>query len=330
MDLDKIIKLYDAGHSFKTIKEMTGEAPTSIRREFKRIGKTSRSTKTDKEIEDQIIIDYNNNISSEKLAVKYKMNATTICRIVKRNDGKIKGAGFFNREYDINNNFLNEVDTQEKAYFLGFMFADGYVHKNEMSIKIELHEQDIDILKKIQKLIFFNKDSKIGVDKEIYRYFTVRSQQLIKDLAKHGCMNCKTFKVSFPKTVPEHLLSHFFRGLFDGDGCLRLNEENRATIGLTGYKAFLEEIQEYLIKTLGIFVRISDYKDKPNVSDLHIGRNIDMLKMLDWLYKDATIYLDRKYAKYLDMKAVINEVVEANPQHYTKYEGVDSCDVKFR
>lgn len=326
----KIIDLYKEGNSSKKIEGLTGVSATQVRRILKRNGVGARSTKTDKEIEDQIITDYNNNISSEKLAVKYKMNATTICRIVKRNDGEIKGAGFFNREYDINNNFLNEVDTQEKAYFLGFMFADGYVHKDAPEIKIELHEQDIDILKKIQKLLFFNKDSKIGVDKEVYRYFTVRSQQLVKDLAKHGCMNCKTFKVSFPKTVPEHLLSHFFRGLFDGDGCLRLNEENRAFINLTGYKAFLEEIREYLTKTLGIFVRISDYKDKPNVSDIMIHRNLDMLKMLDWLYKDATIYLSRKYAKYLDMKAAINETVEANPQHYIKYECVDSCDFKIK
>jgi intein/homing endonuclease len=328
MDLEKVIELYDAGYSFKTIQEMTGEAPTSIRREFKRIGKTSRSTKTDKEIEDQIIADYNNNISSEKLAIKYNMNPSTICRIVKRLGGELKGTTFFNRKYELDETFLDNIDTQEKAYFLGFMYSDGNVHKRESNFKIVIHNKDKHILHKFSDM-FYGFDN-IQDDDDQYVSFRVYSVKLTLKLIEHGCVPNKTFKLSFPKTVPEHLLNHFFRGLFDGDGCLRLNEENRAFINLTGYKPFLEEIQEYLTKTLGIFVRISDYKDKPNVSDILIHRNLDMLKMLDYLYKDATIYLDRKYNKYLDMKIAISETVEANPQHYVKYDGVDSCNVKLR
>jgi hypothetical protein len=329
MDLEKIIELYDAGHSFKTIQEMTGEAPTSIRREFKRIGKTSRSTKTDKEIEDQIIADYNNNISSEKLAEKYNMNPTTICRIVKRNEGEIKGASFFNRKYQLNEDLINEIDTQEKAYFLGFMFADGNVSKSEHAMNICLHHQDRDVLNKFSNIIFNNidEDHFSYADDGKYVNFHVYSAKFVSNLIKHGCMNCKTFKVSFPKTVPEHLLSHFLRGLFDGDGCLSIGK-SKSIICLTGFKPFLEEVKEYLIKTISVFVIISDYNDKTNVSDMIIGRNLDMLKMLDYLYKDATIYLDRKYNKYMNMKKSITETVEANPQHYTKYDGVNSCYFK--
>lgn len=297
----EIIRLYNLGKSSKTVGDIVGISATQVRRILKKSGIESHSIKTNEIIEKEIIDLYiKNNLSSEKIAEKLNICSTTICRILKRNNIDLKGAVKFNRKYNINESFLDVIDTQEKAYFLGFMFADGNVHSKSSEIKICLHNKDIHILELFSN-IFYGFKHLIYEKEGKYVTFLIWSAKLKKKLIEYGCVPAKTFKISMPVSIPEPLMSHFFRGLYDGDGCINFNG-NKLRIILTGYSRFLEEIKCYLQTTLNITPIIAQTKKLKNVSDLSILRHEDGLMFLDWLYKDSTIYLNRKFEKYQVVK----------------------------
>lgn len=305
--LEELVRLYNEGNSFKTIQKLTGHPPTSTRRLFKEHGIKSRSTKTDDELEAKLIQEYtNDNVSSEFLAKKYQIDPCTVCRILKRNGVEIKGAEHFNRQYECDSDLFKEIDSQEKAYFLGFMFADGNVKKTKSSMKIELSKKDRDIIDKFNNMIYNGKFNLIEDEKYIrIDFYNVK---MTADIIRHGCVPDKTFKLSFPKTVPTHLVRHFIRGLNDGDGCISFTNERVRTI-ITGYKPFLIEIGDFIKQELKIASNIRDItkcKSK-DVGEISFTRHRDVLIFLDWLYKDSTIHLDRKYEIYKQAKEFLEQ-----------------------
>ena len=108
----------------------------------------------------------------------------------------------------------------------------------------------------------------------------------------------KTLVLSYPdeKILPKELERHFVRGYLDGDGCISyhgLSNDKRAyALGFTGTRNILEGIKKFFGKEE---VKISPHN---NAYQINIGGNIQTGKMLDILYSDATIYLDRKFDIY--------------------------------
>ena len=131
----------------------------------------------------------------------------------------------FERKYNYNENYFEKIDSPEKAYCLGFWYADGYVETSPNHV-ISIAQIDLqkDILEKIAH--------EFGSDKPIYerkhekgRIFYVlqfNGEKLTSDLIKLGCTTNKSLTLQFPtyKIVPIEFMSHFIRGYFDGDGCI--------------------------------------------------------------------------------------------------------------
>lgn len=129
-----------------------------------------------------------------------------------------------------NENYFDIIDTSQKAYFLGLMYADGYIsHSTRKNgsvyyiMSISLQVQDKSVLEKLRnemnrpnELILVKTNGKRNPQ---YR-FTVSGEKIHHDLEKHGCIERKSLNLQFPTTVPEELMSHFIRGYFDGDGCI--------------------------------------------------------------------------------------------------------------
>lgn len=191
------------------------------------------------------------------------------------------------------------IDTEEKAYWLGFLYADGSVGSKEHKIELGLAEQD---LKQIEKFRDF-----IGIENKIsyrpltksYRY-SFRSESCKEDLIKQGCVPKKSLILKFPteNQVPKDLIRHFIRGYFDGDGWFT-NTESCFQIGLIGTEDFIK----------GFLDNIEIYNKENKIFNVHrekgakryvFGAYADVLNFLNWIYKDATIWLDRKYEHYLD------------------------------
>lgn len=243
-----------------------------------------------------------------------------------------------NRKYNINDNYFNKIDTERKAYILGLLYADGCVYSNSGSskwAKLDLKYSDVALLKTIAE----EMNNECPIKRHIYernKFFkhqnrdykftndmcrlSFRSDQIVDDLIKLGCSPRKTFKIIFPseEIVPDNLINHFLRGYLDGDGSIsgsirKSKSKFRKTylhfqITFTGTSAFINKTKEYLNKNVVKFVgdihsRWDNGHD--NYTLLIDGNNI-IEKILDWLYEGATIYLERKYQKYLLLKEEIS------------------------
>ena len=207
------------------------------------------------------------------------------------------------RKYNFNEHYFDSIDCQEKAYWLGFFAADGYNHRDKGCIEFRLHKQDREILERFRTCL--GADNPIGLYKETYCNLCLYSKHLCEKLAEYGLNQAKTYNLQLP-TIERSLMRHFIRGYFDGDGCFsvikrsdRKNPNSKIfQFNITGMEKPLLIIQQYLVDNVGV-VKNSLKKRKSTVAvTLHYsGRNV-CKKILDHLYKDSTVYLQRKYNKY--------------------------------
>lgn len=272
---------------------------------------------------DEYIENYNNKPSLSKICKKYNIAHKTV-------SDKLKELGIevINHQNKIkfDEHIFDSIDTEEKAYWLGFIFADGYIsgfdsnNKNIYHFEISLKGSDKQHLDKfniftkhedpdhvkINKAECFNT----GVICDRYRW-TIRSKHLWETLNSYGCVPSKSLILQFPDKAifkDKSLIRHFIRGYWDGDGCLSYTnkEHTRACISVLGTKDFLTEMKNNLpLKCDYNLQNNNSEKDITKVLSLH-GRNA--FDLCYYLYNDATIYLDRKYEKYLEYCRIYEEL----------------------
>lgn len=211
-----------------------------------------------------------------------------------------------------NEHVFDIIDTEEKAYWLGFIFADGYISKRDNCFELSLSEKDTEQLKKFNAFMQYDGDNvKIQTAKyqngETLRCrWSITNKHLWNTLNDYGCTPQKSLTVSFPeKNVfkDSSLIRHFIRGYFDGNGCISYanKEHTQMEMNITGCIYILNDIIQYLSEQNKI--TISSPIKKSNCSEyvqvFHV-RGQKGLTILNNLYKDSTIYLNRKYEKYLE------------------------------
>ena len=257
--------------------------------------------------------------SITKIAEKLDLNRKRLSRMLKdtypdiniRKDGKKIVDSF---AFDI-------IDTEEKAYWLGFLYADGYVSDGYLNHRVEiaLKYSDYNHIIKFQKFLKSNhKINKKIIKKEDGKIFysarlTIQDEHLCNSLRKYGCINNKSLIVQFPHFLDKNLMRHFIRGFFDGDGTLSKTKNEEFIIGFTsGSKDFLNELKKYLLD-LGFWT--TDLRQR------HIGRENYTIyisrsqnkSFLTYLYQHSSISLNRKYELYL---AALGQVTRSKPKRY--------------
>lgn len=117
----------------------------------------------------------------------------------------------------------------------------------------------------------------------------------------------KTFLIRLPN-LDKSLMSHFMRGYADADGCISYSElHNRWRATITSNAEFAQQYADYILDNLGIDKKVYLYSKNNKTGEFQIGSKADLIKYLDFLYKDATIYLDRKYNLYKKYKETVFE-----------------------
>lgn len=210
-------------------------------------------------------------------------------------------------KYKIDKNLMDNIDSEEKAYWLGFFYADAYNNEKLGRLVIELQEHDKNHLTKCAK--FFGKPRKPfkqikNKGKYIAYRLELNSKHLTKMLADKGCHQTKSFDITFPFWIDKNLIRHFIRGYFDGDGCLYVNKsEDQLGMHITSTKEMITAIHDLLMKELNINSYIS-YPEKytGNTCRLDSGGSRRISKFCEWLYEGATIFLDRKRKIYQSYK----------------------------
>lgn len=234
--------------------------------------------------------------------------------------------------YSFDNTFFKKIDTEEKAYVLGFFFADGY--NSETQLEFSQIEQDEDILVKINNALksdipLYSYKNSSGNIKKVLR---ISSREMCKDISLLGGIKNKSLILQFPTCVPDSLIHHFIRGYFDGDGCIwngkrkkSIVKDNKSKTGyreriihnvkftFTGCIDLINSLQDLLVEKKVVKnktkLNLSKAKDKENsrwCTMEYSGRG-QIKNLFDFLYKDATIYGQRKYNKFQEIFCALDE-----------------------
>lgn len=294
-----INELYLEGFGYKKISKTLNIPQRKVVYELIDLGYKDFMIFPDKEIQNNIISDYKN-LNTDELAKKYKTSSTKICAILKLNNVEIIKPGY-HRDYDkkVNHNFFDKIDTEEKAYWLGFLYADGYNDTDFYQIEFALKEEDrymVEKFKESTQSTYKILKKEINLNNKVFYSFrhTIYSKKMSEDLEKLGCPKNKSLILTFPteNQVPENLLHHFMRGYFDGDGCI-----SGSKFMVNGTKEFLDKFIEMLRNKTNISKAGYWNMDGKSYRWSHAGKK-DMSLIKEFLYKDSTIFLDRKYIRF--------------------------------
>lgn len=204
-----------------------------------------------------------------------------------------------------NENYFENIDNQEKAYWLGFLMADGYISKDLKRVVLALAETEP--LEKFLKCIESNQNFKKYTSKDGHVYYSlhVTSSKMVQDLISWGCFNKKTYTLKFPN-LSSNLIPHFIRGYFDGDGSIYFNKPIgnyiRPTVAIVGNEDFLIEMKKHLAflnRKLALSIRHKERNNNIRYFRFDGKRTCKLFEK--YIYSDASIYLERKKQKFKDI-----------------------------
>lgn len=200
--------------------------------------------------------------------------------------------------------FFDNIDTEEKAYWLGFIYADGYLN-NRNGIGIELDVKDKEHLERFKKALqaelevkVYHKNSTFGPQTNCR--FLICSKHMYSILLGYFGSIHKTFEGTFPK-INKNLERHLIRGFFDGDGCLTYASKDYSkyivspSVNFIGTKETLQYIEKITNMEWHWSKRI---KNNTNNFQIGCGKINQVLSFLHYMYDDATIFLNRKYERF--------------------------------
>ena len=214
----------------------------------------------------------------------------------------------------LNEKAFDNMQSEEQFYWLGFMYADGNISKEGNRIEVRLSIKDKNHLEKFRKFLNLSTEIRTGVCNDYgFCHLSVRNKHMWNTLNSLGCTPQKTLTLQFPNISffkkKENIL-HFIRGYVDGDGCLTTYLNNtktsiRTELSLVGTELFLKSINK-LFKNKGYIKNKSSEGWDNKAFDLSFS-DVPSRKIARYLYENATIYLNRKYEKFLEFCRIEEE-----------------------
>lgn len=204
------------------------------------------------------------------------------------------------RVNNFNDDYFEKIDTEDKAYFLGLLFADGNIYLKRHRVQITLANEDAYILNKFAECI--NYSGKLYSDKGLYSKLILPSKKMCEDLISLGCTANKSLSLKFPDKVPEELMNHFVRGYFDGDG--HISKDKKLVnayyhINITSTEQFLEVLKDIFNRNdINVGKIYKRYKHKEVSAHTVYVKNKSSKQFVDYIYRNATIFLKRKHNVY--------------------------------
>lgn len=255
----------------------------------------------EKEIENKICQQYQEEGQTITfLARYYHCRDEAIRAVLIKNNIQIKKKGLSKNRL-LKEDFFDTIDTEEKAYFLGLMFADGNValdSKRSPMISLQLKISDIEILQQLRTIL--NMHSNLIYDKRKNKESAIlsfRNSHMADSLAKYGIIPQKTYKTKHLPEVPKEFLRHFLRGLLDGDGSIyKERHSNKYRIDYCSYhQSICEEFRNLCnnFLTKKNTVKINNYGTAYHI---RFNDQKSVKQLATALYKDSNISLARKYS----------------------------------
>lgn len=227
---------------------------------------------------------------------------------------------------NFNNHSFDSIDTEEKAYWLGFLYADGYISsfangKNRYSFELLLAVKDVDHLQKFASFLSYKKELKEKIN--IINNTSYKSVRLClcnkyfwNILNSLGCVPRKSLTLKFPnKSIfkSKNLIRHFIRGYFDGDGCCGIYEHfikgkkyNKLQLNILGTVDFLSKLNEYNPFCKKVYT-CNTSKSPSRAFRIQMCSR-EAFAFMFYIYHDSNIFLKRKYNKFLESCRLYKEL----------------------
>ena len=253
-----------------------------------------------------IIEMYKNNYSIRKISEITGRGRQSLSKLLEEIGLKTEKGNHY-RKYTFNYDYFEKIDTKEKAYWLGLLYADGtIIDKNrygQSDVKISLAKTDEELLLKYKEDLNstypirydYSKNNK-NKNHQVQVICSYKSQKTVNDLIDKGCTPRKSLILTFPTEyqVPKKFIFHFIRGYFDGDGSISINDDiSRYYVSIVGTEKFIKELYKYF--NFGI---VMEDKRKNNSWYFRVNKKEEIIKFYNLVYKDATRYMKRKYNKF--------------------------------
>ncbi len=220
------------------------------------------------------------------------------------------------KKYTCNSDYFKDIDNEEKAYWFGFIYGDGYLsHTNNSTTRfgLSIMASDYDHMVKFKKAINFNGNIskykvvsgyKVGVE---YCRIIVSDDRFSNNLISHGLIEHKSNIMQAPTGIPEQLIKHWIRGFMDANGSIMITKNNEYCddygISFTSTNSVLDFIQRHLFDNNAINKTYPYRKRKKEqiVTQMSFGGNYQVKQFLDYIYSDSCIWLERKHERYLEL-----------------------------
>lgn len=307
--INELKKLCDDGYSIRMLANHFNVTTQCIQNTLDRLSlKTYYQchTKIDNLQELDICQLYNSGLSSLKIAKQLNVSKTTILNILYKNNINIRDNSECQMTHSLDKNYFKQIDNYEKAYWLGFLAGDGCVYNNKLIINLSI--KDIDHLAMFKrhinttnqiKLINTNKNSFAKAKQ--YCNLTITNRIFVDYIKQYNIDEYKTFNITLSNKIPYNFLSSYILGFIDADGCFRNNGKN-VSLSLVGNLTHLQNIQDILIKNCNLNkTKLINHHTTNNIFYLEYSGNKQLKRIVNFLYKNSNVYLQRKYNKIIHL-----------------------------
>jgi hypothetical protein len=224
------------------------------------------------------------------------------------------------KKYVVDEDYFLHINTPEKAYWLGFIWCDGYVssRRGTFEFKLGLSESDKGHLEKLKKAISSTHEIKIynvsTGHKEARLYISnKRFAGILFD--EHEVQPHRPYSDSIEHLIEEfmeygYLTSHFMRGVIDADGSIKIAnkkygevERKEFSVSLSSHPKIVNLFNNALLRNNVLATIYRKSPDSENCVTMQVTGNNKVENILDWIYVDCgDSMLDRKHEKYLFVK----------------------------
>lgn len=299
-DYQKITAMYTSGMTQQEIADIYQCSQHTISRVMKNIGLSVRPNGITKEEVEQMYELYKKGFRLPQIADMYGIDRHTIGRAFKKN-------GFVtNRKtYHCDEYYFDNVNTQDKAYIIGLLWADGCNQLERGKVTIQLQERDQKILEQIKNVscnerpLYKTELNNKNPNWQNSIRLTWQSRHISEVLNDYGMVPRKSLVLEFPAWLDESLYPHFIRGYMDGDGSIYYSQQrNVFRASMIGTKMFVDIVKD-ICKKVGVKTSLYHKKGHNDITyNLYTTSNSGTFTFLKWIYKDANLKLERKYNKY--------------------------------
>ena len=252
----------------------------------------------------------------DEIALDLDVSSRAFSRVLKEANINTRVKG---RYEVLNQDYFEVIDTERKAYFLGLIYADGYVGiHDELVISFKDNEDGIRILNILKEEVGFTGELKTQIQNGGYKpkatcaKLNFSNAKINSDLRKLGLSEYKLKSRKHIPDIPKELIPHFIRGLFDGDGSITVYYDSssgkpceKATFAVYGNDSLLQEIRDIFINELGCnYTSIRTTGNSDKIPEYRVGGKKQLQKVKHYLYDNATIYFQYKRDKFYSFSPV--------------------------